>query len=324
MRFDAGFKYYGDLNGAGKSHGPVGLKYLTSGSWTLASETRCLYDGLRVIQERDGANVPTVAYTRGSDLSGSLEGAGGIGGLLARSHGYSGGAFSAHSFYHADGNGNVTYLISSAQAGVAEYRYDPYGNLRYTYDSLPSGGNRYRFSSKEQMPNSGLYYYGYRFYDPNLQRWLNRDPIGEEAGNLYTMVGNDSVGDFDALGLAGKAKPPHFDPGFWDPSNRPGNNCCNYAYDQPGPPFNRYPGWAARMPDFDYKNKEVNCDKLKIRIIADFRFDQNVGRPKGGRCATGYHKIKVWASPKTSELEIVIGPTHFAAGIPARNVLARL
>jgi hypothetical protein len=30
------------------------------------------------------------------------------------------------------------------------------------------------------------------------------------------------------------------------------------------------------------------------------------------------------SSPKTSELEIVIGPTHFAAGIPARNVLARL
>ena len=196
--------YYGDVSGAGKSHGPVGLKYLTSGSWTLASETRCLYDGLRVIQERDGANVPTVAYTRGSDLSGSLEGAGGIGGLLARSHGYSGGAFSAHSFYHADGNGNVTYLISSAQAGVAEYRYDPYGNLRYTYDSLPSGGNRYRFSSKEQMPNSGLYYYGYRFYDPNLQRWLNRDPLGKDGGvNLFSFVGNDSANNIDRLGLFG-------------------------------------------------------------------------------------------------------------------------
>jgi hypothetical protein len=40
---------------------------------------------MRVIQER--TTVPTVSYTRGSDLSGSLEGAGGIGGLLARSHG---------------------------------------------------------------------------------------------------------------------------------------------------------------------------------------------------------------------------------------------
>ena len=47
---------------------------------------RYIYDGWRVIQERDNSNTPTVSYTRGSDLSGSMEGAGGIGGLLARSH----------------------------------------------------------------------------------------------------------------------------------------------------------------------------------------------------------------------------------------------
>src|SRR5262249_20075439 len=59
--------------------------------WTGASGTLYVYDGWRVIQERDLNNVPTVSYTRGNDLSGSLERAGGIGGLLARSAGYSGG-----------------------------------------------------------------------------------------------------------------------------------------------------------------------------------------------------------------------------------------
>jgi hypothetical protein len=82
---------------------------------------------MRVVQERNASNVPTVAYTRGLDLSGSLEGAGGIGGLLARSHGYSGGTWSTHNFYHADGGGNITMLINSAQTSVAVYRYDPYG-----------------------------------------------------------------------------------------------------------------------------------------------------------------------------------------------------
>ena len=48
--------------------------------WQTNSETRYLYDGWRVIQERDGSNTPLVSYTRGTDLSGSLEGAGGIGG----------------------------------------------------------------------------------------------------------------------------------------------------------------------------------------------------------------------------------------------------
>ena len=62
----------------------------SSGGWTLAGENRYLYDGMRVPPERDASNTPQVTYThtRGLDLSGSFAGAGGIGGLLARSHGY--------------------------------------------------------------------------------------------------------------------------------------------------------------------------------------------------------------------------------------------
>jgi RHS repeat-associated protein len=97
--------------------------------------------------------------------------------LLARSSGYSSGNWTNHNFYFADGNGNVTYLINGSQTMVASYRYDPFGNL------ISSSGplwalNRYRFSSKEIHVGSGMYYYGYRFYDPNLQRWINRDPLG--------------------------------------------------------------------------------------------------------------------------------------------------
>jgi hypothetical protein len=66
-----------------------------------------------------GNNIPTVSYTRGHDLSGSLEGAGGIGGLLARSHGYSGGSWDTHNCYHADGGGNITYLMTGAQGLAA-------------------------------------------------------------------------------------------------------------------------------------------------------------------------------------------------------------
>ena len=58
------------------------------GGWSLAIETRYLYDGKLVVQERDSSNTPRVTYTRGKDLSGSREGAGGIGGLLARSEGW--------------------------------------------------------------------------------------------------------------------------------------------------------------------------------------------------------------------------------------------
>jgi hypothetical protein len=47
-----------------------------------------------------------------------------------------------------------------------------------------------------------MYYYLYRFYDPNLQRWINRDPIEERGGiNLYTFVRNSPTRWFDSVGF---------------------------------------------------------------------------------------------------------------------------
>jgi len=192
-------------------------------SWSVSGEVYYVYDGNRVIQERDVNKTPAVSYTRGNDLSGTLEGAGGIGGLLARSHGWSSssGNFSTHSYYHADGNGNVTYLVNSSQGLAASYRYDPYGNLLSSSGPL-APTNTYRFSSKEYVSSVGAYYYLYRFYDPCLQRWLNRDPLSDlgftvasrqvsqlatvpllervEGPNLYCFVANAPENFIDSFG----------------------------------------------------------------------------------------------------------------------------
>ena len=55
-----------------------------SGSFTPTNEVRYVYDGMLVIQERNASNIPLATYTRGLDISSSRQGAGGIGGLLAR------------------------------------------------------------------------------------------------------------------------------------------------------------------------------------------------------------------------------------------------
>jgi RHS repeat-associated protein len=168
--------------------------------WSPDSAVVYVYDGMRVIQERDGNNAPAVSYTRGTDLSGSLEGAGGIGGLLARSHGYSSGNWSTHNFYHADGNGNITYLESSSQTLSASYRYDPFGNTVSSSGTL-AFANSYQYSSKMILPAFGLYYYGYRWYAPNLQRWLTKDPLGEYGGvNLYQSFFNSPLHFVDRNG----------------------------------------------------------------------------------------------------------------------------
>jgi RHS repeat-associated protein len=152
------------------------------GTWVTNTLVRYVYDGNLVVQERDGNNLPSVTYTRGKDLSGSLEGAGGIGGLLARTD--NSGALGVpsatypHAYYHADANGNVTCLVDSGQAVVAKYLYDPFGNI-LSQSGVLADANLYQFSTKEFHSPSGLISYLYRYYDPLLQRWLNRDPMDE-------------------------------------------------------------------------------------------------------------------------------------------------
>lgn len=172
--------------------------------YNLASEKRYIYDGMLVIQERDAVNKPSTTFTRGKDLSGGLRRAGGIGGLLARTDHV--GPVNINSYYHADAGGNITCLINSNQIVVARYLYDPFGNVIAASGPMAQV-NKYRFSSKEFQENSGLYYYGYRSYDPSLQRWLNRDPLGEAGGiNLYGFVGNDPINLIDDSGLSAIGK----------------------------------------------------------------------------------------------------------------------
>src|SRR5439155_18700069 len=147
-----------------------------SGAWRLNAEIHYIYDGKLAIQERDANNLPVMAYTRGKDLSGRPEWAGGVGGLLALSQ------ISAivpqHALYHADANGDVTMLVNSFQRYTAAYAYTPFGDPLSINGPL-GGLNLNRFASKEHHPGSGTYYFGYRFHDPAFQRWLNRDPHGE-------------------------------------------------------------------------------------------------------------------------------------------------
>ena len=183
-------------------------------TWVTDTIVRYVYEGNLVIQERDANNFPLVTYTRGRDLSGSLQGAGGIGGLLARTDNrlFAIGDSSAHAYYHADGNGNITCLINTNQIIVAHYLYDPYGNILSQSGPL-ADANLYRFSSKEFHAASGLVYYLYRFCEGSLQRWLNRDPL-EDVGTLAAkpvrapMVG--AVYAFPNAFIALRNAPPDF------------------------------------------------------------------------------------------------------------------
>lgn len=101
-----------------------------------------------------------------------------------------------------DGNGNVSELVAANGGGVAaHYEYDAFGNTVLSSGSLASE-NCYRFSTKDRDDETGLYYYGYRYYDAGVGRWTQRDPIGERGGvNLYVNSENTLVNHYDSLGL---------------------------------------------------------------------------------------------------------------------------
>jgi RHS repeat-associated protein len=182
------------------------------------SYTLYLYDGWNCIAEWNAnSQSATLTTTRtwGLDLSSTPQGAGGVGGLLSEKQGN-------NTFYPTyDGNGNISEYLAADGSTAAHYEYDPFGNIvKESYASAyDTSSFSYKFSTKPLDQATGLYYYGYRYYDPQTGKWPSRDPIEEEGGvNLYGFVGNDGVNWWDLLGrkkpCCGKVE------------YNPNNQCC--------------------------------------------------------------------------------------------------
>ncbi|MBX7208071.1 MAG: hypothetical protein K1X78_07165 [Verrucomicrobiaceae bacterium] len=151
-----------------------------------------------------------IRHVWSEDLSRTLQGAGGIGGLLSSTH------FpqqqpqttannrqpSQTYFFSYDSNGNVILLTDARCLTAAKYRYDAFGKT-ISATGKAAELNRYRFSTKPVESASGLAYFGYRYYDSQTGRWPSRDPLQERDGhNLYSMVENEAPNKVDRLGLS--------------------------------------------------------------------------------------------------------------------------
>jgi len=165
-----------------------------------------VYDGWNLIAELDALDASTLlrSYVWGNDLSGTMQGAGGIGGLLFIGNLPSPIGYCAPAY---DGNGNVAALVSmSGGTNCATYEYGPFGEGIRATGSMAKP-SPFRFSTKYQDDETDLLYYGYRYYNPTAARWLNRDPLGQPGGhNAYAFVRNNSTGLIDRLGLYARSK----------------------------------------------------------------------------------------------------------------------
>ncbi len=104
-------------------------------------------------------------------------------------------------FYTRDHLGSIREMRSTGKKGaiVARFDYDPYGrSTTVVNNTLPD----FNFTGLYRHSASNLDLAVYRAYDPDLGRWLSRDPIEEYGGiNLYGYVGNDALNLADPLGL---------------------------------------------------------------------------------------------------------------------------
>ncbi|MDD4869428.1 MAG: RHS repeat-associated core domain-containing protein [Kiritimatiellae bacterium] len=100
-----------------------------------------------------------------------------------------------------DHNGNIQHLLdASTKQIVASYEYSPFGVL-IGVSGVAKNVCPLRFQSKYYDKETELYYFGYRYYDPNSCKWLSRDPLGEQGGvNLTQAFGNDPVNKYDPDG----------------------------------------------------------------------------------------------------------------------------
>ena len=137
---------------------------------------RWVWDGLEVVQERDGANR-VVRNEYGSGFEGGGDGY----------------------VYTKDHLGSIREVVDGKGRQRARYSYGLWGDRRKQFGDQET---RRGFTGHYQHDGTGLVFAPYRVYASEFGRWLSRDPSGELGGiNLYGYVLNDPVNAYDPDGL---------------------------------------------------------------------------------------------------------------------------
>jgi len=119
-------------------------------------------------------------------------------------------------FYTRDHLGSIRELTDGTQAIRGRYDYDPFGRMTKVQGDRDGA---FGFTGDFWHAQSGLNLTLFRAYDPNLGRWVSRDPIGEMGGNnLYDYVLNSPTYFKDKYGLANE---PPTNPNIPPPPGKP-------------------------------------------------------------------------------------------------------
>ena len=161
-----------------------------------------VYDGMDIVAKVDNINGEMVYFTRGLGI------APGVGDVLAETHLASNGSLKYTYVYVQNHRGDTIALVTNGVV-AARLDYDAWGNPEPLdafrgewFHPEPSVVQFFTFSGKHFDTDAGLYYYGFRWYDPVAKRWTQPDPMGLSEGlDLYRFCDNDPVNGVDVYGM---------------------------------------------------------------------------------------------------------------------------
>lgn len=153
-----------------------------------SGKTYFLYDGSRPVAEYNSTGTLTATHTFGAD------------GLVSRR---SVTGTPATTFYTFDERGNVAQRLNITATVQNTDLYDSYGSRTGTVSQPDPWGYEAQAGYYTDV-ETGLLLLTHRFYDPNMGRFLTRDPMGYDGGiNLYGYTRNDPVNESDPDGYGG-------------------------------------------------------------------------------------------------------------------------
>jgi RHS repeat-associated protein len=145
--------------------------------------TTYIYSGLNILYEETITGLAAYIY--------------GPTGLLAKRTAING---ESHTFYyHTDHLGSTRLVTDESHSIVSDVTYQPFG------EPTATGEEPYLYTGKE-IDATGLYYYGARYYDPDLGRFMTRDPLAGKKAipqslNRYAYCANNPITLVDPEGL---------------------------------------------------------------------------------------------------------------------------
>ena len=141
-----------------------------------------------MIAEYDNAGRVVAQYTHGVGLGAD------VGSVISRED------LAGVYYYIYNHRGDVINITGSSGSVLNSYRYDAFGNI---IDNEGSLANNILFSGKRYDIETGLSYFGARWYDATIGRFISADPLGYIDGpNEYVLSGNNPLLFIDPMGFS--------------------------------------------------------------------------------------------------------------------------